>query len=349
MKFWSLILCVFICHAGHVPAKAQKPAGSSELTVRVKSSGGLVEGATVLLTSKVAGQRVNVTNAEGVCEFHRLQAGAYSLQIVQRSLFPTEESQERMDHVEIRSDQAYSINVSLVKGAVLKGRVVSIEGWPVIGIPISAFNLDGKKPSLPSAKESNATAVSDDRGEFRIYGLRPGRYTVAVNAQRNSFSLKSVATLFYPGERECANATAFDLASGQEVSIPDMILDLTSANQNSLLGMVKGSDGKPLRGVSLSLLSVDGSQVSDSSVSDDQGHFSFEGLPAGQYLLQARFHSGSYFNLERQISIMDQVTNKIVLELRRHPLISGQTFPRNRTVMSLASFCSMAKTLQTER
>lgn len=228
MKFWSLILCVFICHAGHVPAKAQKPAGSSELIVRVKSSGGLVEGATVVLTSKIAGQRVNVTNAEGVCEFRRLQAGAYSLQVVQRGFFPTKESEARMDHVEIRSDQTNSVNVHLLKGAVLKGRVVSIEGAPVIGIPISAINLDGKQPSLPSVKESNATAVSDDRGEFRIYGLRPGSYTVAVNAQRNSSSLKSVGTLFYPGERESANATAFDLASGQEVSIPDMILDLTS-------------------------------------------------------------------------------------------------------------------------
>jgi uncharacterized protein (DUF2141 family) len=349
MKFWSLIICVFLCHAGHVPAKTQKPAGSSELTVRVKSFTGLVEGATVVLTSKVAGQRVNVTNAEGVCEFRGLQAGVYSLQIVQRSFFPTEESQERMDHVEIRSDAAYAVNVHLVKGALLKGRIVSIEGAPVIGIPISALNLDGKKPSLPSMKESNATAVSDDRGEFRIYGLRPGRYTVAVNAQRNSLSLKSVATLFYPGERECANATAFELASGQEVSIPDMILDLTSANQNSLLGMVKGADGKPLRGVSLSLLSVDGSQVSDSSVSDDHGRFSFEGLPAGQYLLKAKFNSGSYSNLERRISIMDQATNNVVLELRRQPLISDHAFPRNRTLASLASFCSMAKTLQTER
>lgn len=339
MKFWCVILCLFICHLGHALAMAQSPSSSNDLIVRVKSSAESIEGATLLLTSKVAGQRLNITDADGVCEFRGLRAGTYSLQVVQPGFFLSEASKDQIDQLEIRAGESQTLNLDLVKGAVLKGRVVGVEGSPIIGIPISALQLAGKESLSRRTTESNVTVVSDDRGQFRIYGLRPGSYTVAVNAQRNSSPLKSLATIFYPNERESANATVFQLISGQEMSVPEMVLDLTATNQNSLQGTVRELNGKTLRGVSLSLLSLDGSQVTDVNVSDTQGHFSFESLPAGQYLLKARFDSGNYFNLERQISIKDFATNNIVLELKPHPLISGRAYLRKKTgVVPLPSF-----------
>lgn len=335
MKFKRLILSIFLCLTQFGQASGQRPSGSGELTIRVKSSEGPIEGATVVLSSGFVGQRLNVTNEEGVCEFRGLPTGAYSLQVVQRSFYPSDDSEKQMD-VEIRNGQSHSVNFYLVKGSVLKGRVVSLDGTPVIGMPVSALKISGKNPSLPSAKESNGTAISDDRGEFRIYGLRPGSYVVAVNAQRNTSSLKSVATLFYPAERQSANATSFNLLPGQEVSVPDMVLDLTRANQNSLVGVVQEAQGKPLKRVSISLVSSDGSQVSDSIMSDDQGYFNFEGLPSGQYLLKVSVDG--YFNLQREISIKDQKINKVTLDLKPYPLISGRAYLRNRTgIAPLAS------------
>jgi hypothetical protein len=332
MRLRSVVPFIVVCLscAGHVLADSQKPSGSSELTIRVKSSAGPIEGATVVLTSQFAGQRLNVTNAEGVCEFRGLQAGAYSLQVVQRSFFPSEESENQLGHIEIRNSQSQSVDFYLVKGGVLKGRLVGVEGSPIIGMPISALKLTGKEPSLPSTKESNATSISDDRGEFRLYGLRPGSYAVAVNAQRGTSPLKTLSTLFYPGERKLADATAFEVLPGQEVAIPEMALDLTRVTQNSLVGVVHGVHGKPMRGVSLSLSNVD-SQLSDSILSDDQGQFSFEGLSSGQYLLKASLVSQGYFNLQREIFIKDLATNNVTLELKPYPVISGRVFLRGRT------------------
>jgi hypothetical protein len=340
MRLGSAVLSILICmsHAGHVLANGQKLSGSSELTIKVRTSEGPLEGATVVLTSQLAGQRLNVTNAEGVCEFRGLQVGAYSLQVVQRSFFPSEESENQTHRIEIRNSQSQSLDFYLIKGGVLKGRLVSIEGSPIIGMPISALKLTGKEPSLPSTKESNATAISDDRGEFRIYGLRPGRYIVAANAQRGASPLKSFPALFYPGERQLANATAFDLLLGQEVAIPEMVLDLTHANQNSLTGVVHGEQGKPLKGVSLGLLSVD-SQLSDSILSDGQGQFNFESLSSGQYLLTASLNSQGYFNLQREIVIKDGATNNVTLKLRSHSLITGRAYLKNKTgIAPLPSF-----------
>ena len=185
MRLKGVVLSILIClsHAAHVLADDGKPSGSSDLTVRVKSSEGPLEGATVVLTSQFAGQRLNVTNAEGVCEFRGLRAGTYSLQVVQRSFFPSDESENYLKRIEIGNSQPQSVDVYLIKGGVLKGRIVSVEGSPVIGMPISALKLTDKEPLLPSTKESNVTAISDDRGEFRVYGLRPGRYVVVVNAR----------------------------------------------------------------------------------------------------------------------------------------------------------------------
>ena len=332
------ILLICLSHAGHVRADDQKPSGSSELTVRVKSSEGPVEGATVVLTNQFAGQRLNVTNAEGVCEFRGLHAGAYSLQVVQRSFFPSDESVNQSHRIEIRNSQPQSVDLYLIKGSVLKGRIVSIDGSPIIGMPISALKLTDKEPSLPSTKESNVTAISDDRGEFRIYGLRPGRYVVAVNAQRRASPLKTFPALFYPGERRLTNATAFDLLVGQEVAIPEMVLDLTRADQNSLTGMVHGAHGKLLKGVSLTLLSVD-SQLSDSILSDDQGQFNFEGLSSGLYLLTASLNAQGYLNLQREIVITDRATNDVTLELKLHSLITGRVYLKNKTgIAALPSF-----------
>lgn len=344
MKFKSLILSIFLCviHSGQ--AWGQKTPGSGELTILVKSSEGPIEGATVVLSSAFVGQKLNVTNDEGVCEFRGLPAGAYSLQVVQRSFYPSDDS-ENQTNVEIRNGQSHSLSFHVVKGGVLKGRVVATDGTPVIGMPISALKIGGKNSSLPSAKESNGTAISDDRGEFRIYGLRPGSYVVAVNAQRNSPSLKSVATLFYPAERQSATATSFNLLAGQEVSIPDMVLDLSRANQNSLVGIVQETQGKPLKGVSLSLLSLDGSQISDESVSNEQGYFNFEGLPSGRYLLKAGLDG--YFNLKREISIKDQSINKVTLDLKSYPLISGRAYLR--TKMGMAPLASLKLQLEPAR
>lgn len=335
MKFKSFILSIFLSVIQSGQVWGQKPSGTGELVIQVKSSEGPIAGATVVLSSGFVGQKLNVTNDEGVCEFRGLPAGAYSLQVVQRSFYPSDDSEDKMD-VEIRNGQSHSLSFYVVKGGVLKGRVVAVEGTPVIGMPISALKMSGKNLSLPSARESNGTAISDDRGEFRIYGLRPGSYLVAINVQRNNSSLKSVGTLFYPAERQTSNATSFNLLPGQEVSIPDMVVDLTRANQNSLLGIVQEAQGKPLKGVSISLVSSDGSQISDSNLSDDQGYFNFEGLPSGQYLLKVSLDG--YFNLQHEISIKDQKINKVTLDLKPYPLISGRAYLRNRTgIAPLAS------------
>lgn len=310
---------------------AQKSSGSGDLTVRVKSFEAPIEGASVVLTSRSTGQRLNVTNADGVCEFRALPAGSYSLQVVQRGFFPADAPETDL---EIQRGQSRSLDFYLVKGGVLKGRTVSTDGSPIIGVAITALKLAGKEPSLPSAKESNVTAISDDRGEFRIYGLRSGSYTVAVNVQRNASSLKSLATLFYPGERQIANATIFDLVSGQEMAVPDLVLDPTRANQNSLVGVVRNRIGKALSGVSLSLLSSDGLQISDSTMSDSQGYFTFESLPSGEYLLKASFTGHPYFDVKRQISIKDLGVNNVTLELAQHPLISGRAYLRSETGVS---------------
>ena len=318
---------------------AQQTSGSGELTVRVKTSQGPIEGAVIALIGRSSGQKLNMTNAEGACDFRGLRSGTYSLQLIQRSFFPTEETKSQMDHVEIQNGQAKTLTLHLVKGAVLKGKVVSVDGSPVIGMPVSAMVVADKKTSLPSAKESNGTALSDDRGEFRVYGLRPGSYTVAVNAQRRFSPLKSFTTLFYPGEKESVKATAFELVADQEMSLPDMVLDLAIADQNSLSGLVRGAQDKALRGVSLSLTSKDGSQLADSTLSDYEGKFVFEGVPSGDYLLKASLNSQGYFTLQREISVKDSTTNNFTLELKSYPLISGLAYLKNKTdVQPLAGF-----------
>ena len=69
--------------------------------------------------------------------------------------------------------------------SILAGSVVNQSGMPVTGLPVQVLHKG----------QVIATALSDDKGEFAVQGLRNGQHTVKVGASQQSvrFWSKSVA------------------------------------------------------------------------------------------------------------------------------------------------------------
>src|ERR1043166_2228741 len=70
------------------------------------------------------------------------------------------------------------LDVRLTKAAVISGRITDTTGNPVSGMTVTA--------ELPGSAAATSTAVAtgrtDDLGDYRLSGLREGRYLVSVNS-----------------------------------------------------------------------------------------------------------------------------------------------------------------------
>jgi hypothetical protein len=69
-------------------------------------------------------------------------------------------------------------HIRLWPPAAVSGRVLDERGEPVVGVPVRVLAqiLVGGRPQIAAGP----TTVTDDRGAYRIAGLRPGRYFVQV-------------------------------------------------------------------------------------------------------------------------------------------------------------------------
>ena len=78
-----------------------------------------------------------------------------------------------------------NINITMAKGAVISGVVVDDSGQPAAGVRVQlmAFSRREGERVLGNAASamgpgSNGPPLTNDRGEYRFYGLRPGKYVV---------------------------------------------------------------------------------------------------------------------------------------------------------------------------
>jgi hypothetical protein len=91
--------------------------------------------------------------------------------------------------------------LSLSKSAAIEGTISDDFGDPVPGMRVSAFRHDALEPQLV------ASASSDDRGRFRLFGLPAGRYIVATSAATQSVPASTMDALgTKPPSRDAATA-----------------------------------------------------------------------------------------------------------------------------------------------
>jgi protocatechuate 3,4-dioxygenase beta subunit len=219
----------------------------------------------------------------------------------------------------------HSIEIRLVRGAVISGRVVDELGEPILGARVFVEKATGQSDGF----SGEVATQTDDRGEYRLGGLQPGTFNLAVATMGapsyravgpNQFILTSEPrTIYYPGVTTRAEAEPLRLQPGDEKPGTDLIAsggrsmtqmmmaapapDRSSAataarNTGTIRGRVVSTDGRPVPYAQVRTLSRGGPAVPNGATparpfeaaivtADDAGRFEMLDMPAGSFQITA--------------------------------------------------------------
>ena len=221
--------------------------------------------------------------------------------------------------------QVTDLAVKLTPGSVITGRILDQNGVPQSGVRpmVMQYRTLGGERVLTQAQTTTLISIvsmtTDDRGEYRIFGLAPGTYYIAASmpaaggrlttneeiawAQQRqaipggtSFPVPppgpaiAFPPIYYPGTTNLQQASPINLAAGEERRGIDLVLQPVMTAR--VAGRVTGHDGQPARAVQV-VISAVGAKSSleaarQAAVSDQNGVFEFASVIPGQYTLSAR-------------------------------------------------------------
>lgn len=172
------------------------------------------------------------TDAQGHFSIPDVAPGEYAIAVEHAgfTLDSTSAAGAPAPSVKINAGQRIGdLPIRLTPLGVITGRIVDSDGEAARGAKVDALHYvytDGKK-QLRMAAEVDA----GDRGDFRIFGLRPGTYYLrATGLQVAPFVLLDKATItYYPGTADSSRAVPIELRAGVQMSGFDIRLQLTGA------------------------------------------------------------------------------------------------------------------------
>jgi uncharacterized protein (DUF2141 family) len=127
--------------------------------------------------------RSAITDDSGTFLIDRLPEGRFSIVVKKAAYLPGAYGATRPagpgTALALAAGQRAEITLTLARAAVLAGVIRDEQGESAPGVQVSAVRIPGSG-DLTRIFATAETAVTDDRGVYRIFGLLPGEYAVAA-------------------------------------------------------------------------------------------------------------------------------------------------------------------------
>jgi carboxypeptidase family protein len=387
----TLLLCVI--SSGNSPQSQGVAQATGSITGRVTVAGKPARNVSVMLSKSEKtlpnAQRMGLaaevaaksaTDEEGRYQFTDLTAGAYTVSAFAPAMVqPEESSLQRIQRLLgdggtqvslTEGERVEGVDFDLRLGGVITGRVTDAGGKPVIAASIQVSRINAKAESGDIADiESNGSVFSipfmdqfstDDRGVYRVYGLEPGKYTVAVSRTAGLMALLSggggdTKKTYYPGVVDSSKATAVEVTPGTETGKIDIRLGLPSKTFRATGRVIEEETGKPVPNVAVSCsrirrtspdlpdspavagvsfdLGEEGFALSDvrmPTLTDARGEFRIDGLASGAYravvlsIPGLKSGGGDTYSAPTKFEIKEADMPGIEIKMRKGATINGQ-------------------------
>jgi len=284
-----------------------------------------------------------VTNGDGRFELKGIDPGRYRLRVSRIGFVTQEYGQKKSDDpgavLSLRPGQELKdLLFRLIPSGVIAGRILDDDGEALPSVNVTASRevyADGKR-----ALAVGATVETNDLGEYRLFGLSPGRYFVSAVYPRwsrlagneNSGSSESeqqgYAKMYFPGTAEAGKATAIDLKGGEEV--PSIEILLRKVLTYRIRGRVYNQiTHKPGTGTNVLLMPKTNRREWDSvqpaNVEKQDGSFDIPEVLPGSYVLTALwFDEGKIYSARMPVEVGNADVDGVAVTIAPGMSINGQ-------------------------
>jgi hypothetical protein len=308
-----LALSVLQLETRQSPPPPRPATGTARIQGRVVNAdtGTAVRMAIVTLISPDTAGRTTTADANGRFEFVDLPAGRFSIRVVKAGFVTTTfgQSAANAGAMVLQDTQRFDRgDLRLPRGGAITGRVFDAFGDPVAEAGVNAFRAEYIQPGVRRLSASRGVQTND-LGEFRIYGLAPGKYYVGATLRpgqpapdapgapsRIVASSQGAATTFFPGTATASDARLLAVEAGKDT--PSVDIGLMTVPLARVSGGVVDSRGRPNTGVIVWLnpARADGALIPtggafDVIEVDAAGRFTLPGIPPGNYRLDVQAKS----------------------------------------------------------
>lgn len=288
----SLLMSVVVI--GQTPASEPNKGTSNQnitgtISGKVLSDDGQpVSGAQVWVAqiSNSPVRQTAVTDAEGRFNFSGLPTGQYTLSAAATAMVferPADAASYKI------GDTA---TITLMKGGVITGRVTNAAGELLTGYFVQVTRVRDAEGRKVNEANMSRPALTDDRGIYRLYGLRPGIYIVSVTRKGPVFPRPTDNELetYYPSStRETAQEV--EVQTGAEISG----IDIRHREEmgHSISGSIEGNFDVNTRSfISLRLKAITTDAVianTQANIQAGDSRWIFNAVADGEYEIDATF------------------------------------------------------------
>jgi protocatechuate 3,4-dioxygenase beta subunit len=238
------------------------------------------------------------------------------------------------------------VDLKLVRGAVITGRITEEEGKPVIEERVELQPADekpGQGGQMSPISMNYQMFQTDDRGIYRLYGLPAGRYKVSVGTNPNGgFSGNSARgyfpQTFYPDTTDASRASIVEVGEGDEATNIDIRLGHRGTTFSIAGRVVDSETREPIAGIRPTYGRVSKDNPTSGSYmggmpTTARGEFRFDGLEPGHYIMFAssRLDGGDYYSDSIVFDVVDHDVTNLELKAIRGLTISGVVLPDSDT------------------
>jgi hypothetical protein len=319
--------------------------------LRLDTSAPLRRARVTLRRSGLAEPPAAVTDEQGRYELKEIPAGRFTVVAIKDGFVAAEYGQNGAGTsgrpIELSDGQVFErADVSIASGGVLTGQILDDAGEPQGGVTVRALKpqfVDGIAVPGPAVGTAD---VTDDLGQFRLFGLPGGEYFVGAAAGDGTspeFLGTSVASFeratktFHPGTTRANEARPVRVGAGQEVG--GLVFSVSPRRRFRISGTVISGPGQPAIDARLSVTQegMSGGRAFATMRLRPDGSFTSGELSPGEYTIVADLPSDKAQAARAQV-VLENADAVVNLTLKRGDTLRGRiVFDRGSSRASIQS------------
>jgi len=314
------------------------------------STGQAIRNAAITIRSAHDGDvmpRGTLTDSDGNWEFAGLPAGDYVL------------NHSKPGYTRVRGVRIYSpVHVSqqfpkrhlelvLARGGVITGRVVDPSGEPAVRAVVSAFVVVNGQINWSQFQDQ-----TDDRGEFRLFGLSPGDYVISATPVGGDDGVPEIVRegqalipTYYPATVRPEEAERLTIV--EEGALADLSIQLQTARTFKVSGQVLGPKGE-VESVQVHLESASGElgpglhRGASGFVRQSGLHFEIDRVLPGQYKVVANVKVDEGDERGEAVVVVSDADVTVTISTRKPTIVRGRVVASSGSLRAVGRLQAMA-------